>query len=499
MIRDAAYEGLAYRLRTKLHAAAGRAVEKLSTDLDADADTLSLHFWRGGDPASTWKYARMAGDRAARAYANTDAAAQYERALDAARALPGVTDAQRLELWRRLGEVRDLAGLYESAIDAFGKALRLARDNRAAANDLVLKRAHARLRVGASSSALGELTKAERALAGDTSLDARRERVRIRSMRAIVRQAQERLADTLTEAQGIVDEARATGEYEALESALIAIDVAAFQLGDTTVGANTLEALELARAHGRLKRAWSALTNLGAFAFYTGRWDTAVDRYVEGRSAALELGDVVGAAYVGLNLGELYVNRGQLDQADEVLEDAVRVLRVAGSHTDAAYGVLQQARAHLDRGDVELAERMAEDVEIELVTLAQRVSALEATLVRAEALTRQARPADALAVIEASSESAKGEGVALLPRVHRERARALLALGRADEAALEAFRGLDVAREHSLAYEEAMLLDVQAAIADETGDHELTERSSADSTRILEGLGVRIADRSPKS
>jgi hypothetical protein len=86
MIRDAAYEGLAYRLRTRLHAAAGRAVETLSTDLEADADTLALHFWRGGDSARTWRYAH-AGDRA-RAPTRTSTRSVRARAA-AVKDLPG--------------------------------------------------------------------------------------------------------------------------------------------------------------------------------------------------------------------------------------------------------------------------------------------------------------------------------------------------------------------------------------------------------------------------
>ena len=61
LVRDAAYEGLAYKIRSRLHRAAGETLEAMSTDLDTDSPTLALHFWRAGDAERTWRYAQMAG------------------------------------------------------------------------------------------------------------------------------------------------------------------------------------------------------------------------------------------------------------------------------------------------------------------------------------------------------------------------------------------------------------------------------------------------------
>jgi tetratricopeptide (TPR) repeat protein len=353
------------------------------------------------------------------------------------------------------------------------------------------QRARTRQRMGAYTSALGELTRAERLLAGDGSLEARRERVRLMAVRASIRQEQERIGDATAVARELIEEARATGEADALEAGLMVLDVTAFQLGDTSVGANTREALGSALEHGRLKRASVAQSNLGGFAFYNGDWDVAVEWYSAARDVGQAVGDAVGAAFVGLNLGELRVSRRELDVADDVLAESVRVLRVAGSHDDAAYGVLHQARSRLLRGDLLGAEQLAEEVELEFAALGQRMSAMEATLVRAESLTRQGRPAQALVLVEASQVSAPAEGVALLPRIHLERGRALAVLGRAPEAALEVESGLVLARQHTQAYEEASLLLVQADVAARSGAPAAAERASADAEAILHRLGVR--------
>src|SRR5690606_22920029 len=57
LVRDATYEGLAFRIRSRLHQTAGETLERISTDLDTDAPTLALHFWRAGDAERTWRYA----------------------------------------------------------------------------------------------------------------------------------------------------------------------------------------------------------------------------------------------------------------------------------------------------------------------------------------------------------------------------------------------------------------------------------------------------------
>ena len=490
MIRDAAYEGLAYRLRAKLHAAAGRAVEKLSEDLEADSDTLSLHFWRGGDDAATWRYSRLAGDRAARAYANADAAVLYERALDAGRRVAEVPDVDKRDLYRRLGEVRDLAGMYEQSLDAFRLALRLSQSDPLMSATLLRQRAQVRQRSGAFGAALAELSKAERLLEGETSTEARRARVRLRSVRAGIRLEQERLQDALAIAETLLDEARETGEFEALEQALLTMDVAAFQLGDTSVGERTREALSVMDARGNSLRAFAAHGNLGGFAYYAGRWDEAVESFAAGRAAAQEVGDVVGAAIVALSLGEVLASQRRFDEADSVLTDAVRVLRVSGVPAFAAYGEVHRARVLLGRGDVEGAERHAQDAELELLALSQKVSALEAALVRVEALTRQGRTEDALTLLESNAGSATGEGVALQPRINLERARAHSAQGRHDDALAEAAAGVALADQYSLPFERAQLLRLQSDVLQQSGESEAAQVASAEASAVLQQLGV---------
>ena len=487
MIRDAAYEGLAYRLRAKLHASAGFAVEKLSTDLDADSDTLSLHFGAAGiprrrGPTREW---RVTARRAPTPTLTPPCSTRRHRCLAGARRhlRPGaprpVAAHRRGPRARRHVRGRDRS--LPSQLEAGRGRPRHDREPPAAAG-------RTRQRFEAYTTALSELTRAERLLAGDDSLAARQARVRVGSLRAGIRNEQERLVEARAEARAVVDAARDSGEIEALEQALILMDTAAFQLGDTGVGDATREALRICLEHGHLQRASIAQVCLGGFAFYTGRWGEAVESFDGARQNALAVGDVVGAAMTALSLGEVYLDRGALDEATEVLTDAVRVLRVAGAHSFAAYGQVHLARILLARGELLEAEKLAEETELELTVLGQKVSALEATLVRAEAVSRQGRHADALELVEVSAESAKGEGVALLPRVHLERTRALLGLGRVADAAIEAEAGLSVARLYRLPYEEAGLLVLQAELLAVLDDPERSAEARTRADEILERL-----------
>ena len=129
LVRDVVYEGMAYRTRARLHGMAAETLERISDDCDVDADMLAHHFWQAGDASSTWHYSRRAARRAMQAHANAEGATQLERALDACRRLPEITTDEQFHCWLQLGELRDRAGLFAGALEAYGNAARLSRDD----------------------------------------------------------------------------------------------------------------------------------------------------------------------------------------------------------------------------------------------------------------------------------------------------------------------------------------------------------------------------------
>jgi hypothetical protein len=154
---------------------------------------------------------------------------------------------------------------------------------------------------------------------------------------------------------------------------------------------------------------------------------------------------------------------------------------------------VHRARVLLGRDDVVAAETLAQDAELELVALGQKVSALEAALVRVEALTRQGRAEDALMLLESNAGSATGEGVALQPRLNLERARAMTALGRHDEALAEADAGVALADQYSLPFERAQLLRLQGDVLVVVGDAPASRTKAEEAEGVLLGLGVLTA------
>ena len=109
LLREAAYEGLPYRLRRKLHGAIATHLEEELDYPEDMAGILSLHYFEAGEYRPAWHYATAAARRAEGVYAYVEAAGLYSRALEAGSKL---TD---------LGQ-QELAGAQQAMGDAWYRA-----------------------------------------------------------------------------------------------------------------------------------------------------------------------------------------------------------------------------------------------------------------------------------------------------------------------------------------------------------------------------------------
>jgi class 3 adenylate cyclase/tetratricopeptide (TPR) repeat protein len=99
VIQDVAYQSLLLQRRKDLHTTIGAAIEELYADrLEEQAAILVYHYARSQRPDRAVGYALLAGDRAARLFANAEATTYYEQGLGLARGLRASPEAHRAEI-----------------------------------------------------------------------------------------------------------------------------------------------------------------------------------------------------------------------------------------------------------------------------------------------------------------------------------------------------------------------------------------------------------------
>jgi predicted ATPase/class 3 adenylate cyclase len=118
LTRDATYETLLRRQRRRYHRLVGEAIESIFPErLAEEADRLAHHFMEAGDKQRALKYFSLAGERAAKLYANPEAIASYNQAIELAQEIADPDDVVDLFILR--GRVFEVSGRYEEAVASY--------------------------------------------------------------------------------------------------------------------------------------------------------------------------------------------------------------------------------------------------------------------------------------------------------------------------------------------------------------------------------------------
>ncbi len=123
LTHDVAYESLLLQRRKELHRIIGLAVEQLYADrLTEYWETLAHHFYRAEEWPRAFEYLVKAGDKARAAFANSEAAYFYDRALEVAEHLD-VAPQQRVAICEGKGQVHFCLSEFAEAVAAYRRAL----------------------------------------------------------------------------------------------------------------------------------------------------------------------------------------------------------------------------------------------------------------------------------------------------------------------------------------------------------------------------------------
>ena len=486
LIREVAYDGLPFRTRERLHAQVGDATFAGCRGRPEEfAEILSIHYFYAKRWSRTWRFSRMAGDRAREIYANHEAAEFYERALIAARRLDWVTAADRADVLTALAGVLYEAGLYDEAIGALRDATRVIDHDPVARADLHRLLARAYQKLGKPSRGLRETAIGLKVLESSDEIEARRARARLKALRAGILSDLLRPKMTLKVGLQAVEEASECGEMEALARAYTYIDEAYQTLGQRELANHEPLALEIFEDLGDLSGIALIAINLGVQAYADGKWDDAIAMYSRAQEVSRRSGNDHAEGAAAVNLGEVLISRGRLDEAQTVLQEARRVLRSRKDVLFVAFAEAQLGRLMMERGELQSAIAALTKIVDEAIESGQSFIAVDTSVHLADAHIRSDDPETALRVITVAQDLA-GEDAALYEvPLERLRASALVVLGRLEEAADCVDHALRSALRQGLIHEEALLLLIRSEMP-EVG----SESDSEEASRLLRDLGA---------
>jgi class 3 adenylate cyclase/tetratricopeptide (TPR) repeat protein len=488
LLRDAAYEGLPYRLRRSLHGAVADQLEAASAGAEDEVEALSLHSFLAGRYEPAWRYSRAAGDVAREKFAPSEAARFYRRAIDsAARAEPGTTTAHDVaEVTESSAEMLLRAGELDAASGDFAQARRMFTDDALSTARVLLREAYIAERVGRPDLVVRRSRRAARAIEGTEEPGAPELRADAAVSLAWARHIQGRSLEVVKTVEGSLGEVERSSNRRALADLYLVLDWALFDLGRADEAVHGSSALEIYEEMGDISSLASAHNVLGGLAYFQGRWGEAVTSYERMVELKQQLGDPVHAANGTLNVAEVLSDQGRLDEAEDRLRRVLRIYRAAGELNGEAFAGAYLGRALARAGRFDEAVALLEGARASFAEEGADREVQQTDAWLAECSLLRGAWGEALARVDASI-AGGAEPDSLLSRI-RGVALAQLDADGAREALDESLR---LAEAEGSDFERALTLQAVAALFPDLQDASVATQTAS---TLLEGLGVvRVA------
>ncbi len=369
----------------------------------------------------------------------------------------GIPAQSRAAVLESLGDVQDRGGLLAESRASYATTRKLLAGDSLATARIMLKEAFVAERRGRYAEAVRVIHRAERVLEGVAGIEAERLRAQLLVWLAAIRVSQGVRARAIVAAREGIVRSEASGDDDARARGLLVLDYALAMSDRNHVWTGTTEALEIYVALGDIGGEAAASNNLGAAAYYDGRWTEAVQWYARARAARVRLGDPVNAAMADANIAEIRADQGRLEEADELLRDAEAVWIAA----DDSWGVGFSRRirgvvaARVGRfGD---ATELLDDARASFDRMGAKADVALTDLAIVEIMLRDARTVPALELLDTLEEqSAMIEQLG--PSLPRLRAIALVQAGAYADAHAQFEVALEVAQENGSDYDVVAVL-----------------------------------------
>jgi class 3 adenylate cyclase/tetratricopeptide (TPR) repeat protein len=498
LLRDAAYEGLPFKLRRQLHGAVAARLEEESEIPEEHAGILALHYFEAARYAEAWRYAGAAARRAEASFAYIEAANFYTRAVNAGREIADLPRAELAAMQEALGDAWYRGAQFRNASTAFDAARALVDKGSRREAELLLKISHVEAKLGRFDEAL-KWTEQARAMLGTAGGDeAARQMAHAGAWYAMLEQFAGRTKEALRWAEQTVGEAERADEAEALADAYFVMGWAHGELGKDGGLELMQRALAAFEASGNRSREADVRLSIGAMCHWAGRWDEALTYLEQARADSTRLGDAVGAALARMNVAEILAERGEWTEAERALVDVLPQWKASQFRYYLAGCLFFLGRVRMRCGKLDEAMGLLNEAKASFgeVGADEEVPPIEARIAECDVLKGDTDTA--LEITQGLIDRAEGStGVTrVLPLIFRVRAHALMLQGDLWGARDALESSLAAARERKSDYEAALSMLSICAI-DRAEGVEPAQEMVDESQAVLTRLKVRAVPPVP--
>ncbi|MFZ0965232.1 MAG: protein kinase [Candidatus Bathyarchaeia archaeon] len=371
IVRDVVHEEVSRLRHKKLHSGVGFALEKVyNKKIDEHLGELAYHFLEGGDRDKALDYFLKAGEKAAKVFANGEAASYFQSAL---RLLEEKErePRERGRVLEVLGDIKRLVGEYDASIKFWNDALLLWKQ-------LDEKETTARLHrkiANVSWLNMGDAKKAkEHHAAAFKILETEPESVELASLYEdmagmVAMGATGKMAEAFSLGEKAVELAKKLNAHEVMAHSYMWLGEILSWLGNRKKASECFErALKIALDNGYMETAVWAYDDLAIW-LPTEENERRLEYYEKAFELAKKVGTVDWIALIGQHLAIMYVGMGNMNKAVTLAEESAALNRKVGNMIQLSWSLHQLGFIHQILGEWDKSEQYSN----EALNIAQRL------------------------------------------------------------------------------------------------------------------------------